>query len=55
MSQVPAWYNQLTWSVPMSVALVRSRIQARQNPIPPRPGCYVFTGAPDALVPGRYM
>jgi excinuclease UvrABC nuclease subunit len=55
MPRAPVWYDQLTWSVPLSVAVVRARIHARANPIPPRPGCYVFTDGPGAMVPGDVL
>lgn len=50
----PLWYPQLTWSIPISVAILRSRMR-EQNPIPSRPGCYAFTSTPGPLVPGQVL
>lgn len=55
MRGAPRWFGQLTWELPWSVAALRARIVARQNPIPSRSGCYVFTGSSGALVPGRVL
>jgi hypothetical protein len=56
MFDPPVWFNQLVWGLPWSVAALRARIKADQNPIPDRPGCYVFTGdAGDTLVRGAVL
>jgi len=55
MSKAPLWLGQLTWEVPWNVAALRARIEAGQNPIPSRPGCYVFTATAGKLVPGKVL
>jgi hypothetical protein len=50
MPKAPLWFNQLTWALPWSVAALRAKIKARQSPVPSRPGCYVFTASPGAMV-----
>ena len=55
MARAPIWFGQLTWELPWTVAALRARIKARQNPSPSRSGCYVFTATAGKLVPGAVL
>ena len=47
----PAWYSQLLWEGPYSVAMVNGD----RKMIPDFPGCYAFTTHPGALSPGKVV
>jgi hypothetical protein len=51
MAQQPRWYGQLTWSTPISVAVLNTDRKA----IPDFSGCYVFTLGNGPMLPNQVL